>query len=226
MFLEDYSGIVAAIKEGKRHVPQHQQPESLAAGGAVKSYIRPANELLFEDFRWFGAVMNREVAEPWSIEELPNTDVRDWFADVPEVGRRYQVYYNACEMGTVQVRVGGYDYMDPERFAENRQALALIDLNYLRFVPYEDAHSLIYTIVLFVGSFENGDAARARAAAEATAMLSEHLWETVRKPDIDMSFMHRTEGPYELLRHTTDHWKTNGIDPFEKWGGDRMEAKG
>lgn len=129
---KDYIGIIAAIQEGERHVPQHQQPASLAAGGAVKSFITPAHELLFEDFRWFGAVMNQHVAEPWSIEELNGTDVRDWLADGPVVGRRYQVYYNACRMGTVQVTVD---------LLADRAGCALIDLNYLRFVTYEDAHS-------------------------------------------------------------------------------------
>lgn len=60
----DYSGIKAQIEEGKRHRPQHQQPTSLVAGGAIASWITPAHETLFEDFRWFGAVLNQHVAEP------------------------------------------------------------------------------------------------------------------------------------------------------------------
>lgn len=68
---KDYSGIIAQL-EGERHVPQHRQPESLAAGGAIKSWIRPEHETLFEDFQWFGAILNRHRADPWSIEELPS----------------------------------------------------------------------------------------------------------------------------------------------------------
>ena len=177
---------------------------------------------MFEDFRWFGAVLNRNIADPWAIEELPDTNVRDMAADGPEYGRRYQIYYNACEMGTLQVTLGGHEWiMQPEKFAENRQARALLDLDYLRFVPYGDAHSLVSAVIMHTGPFIDYATASARASALATAALTKHLWETVRVPDAAMDFEHQTEGSYELLRHTTDHWKKNGIDPFEKWGGDR-----
>lgn len=217
----NYSGIKKAIEEGERHKPVHQQPKSLVEGGAVKSFITAAHEVLFEDFTWFGAVLNQHVAEPWAVEELNDTDVHG--IDGPEVGRRYQLYYNACKMGTMQVTAGGHEWiLRPDTFAENRQARVEVELSYLRFVPYGDAHSLISSIVLFIGGFgDDGDGARAKASAVASAELTRHLWESVRNPDFDMDFEFRTEGPYELLRETIDHWKANGIDPFEKWAGDR-----
>jgi hypothetical protein len=210
-----------AIEEGERHKPQHKQPKSLIDGGAVQSFITAAHEVLFEDFSWFGAVLNRHVAEAWAIEELNDTNVRG--IEAPEVGRQYRVYYNACKMGKIQVTAGGHEWMfRPEAFAENRQAQVEIELNYLRFVPFYAAHSLISSIVLLVGPFgDDGEVTRSKAASVATAALTGHLWESVRNPDIDASFEFRTEGPYEHLRHTTDDWKANGIDPFEKWGGDR-----
>ncbi|RWG50502.1 MAG: hypothetical protein EOQ62_04315 [Mesorhizobium sp.] len=217
---KDYSGIKSAI-EGERHVPKHQQPKSISDSG-VKSRITAAHEMLFEDFRWFGTMLNRHVSDPWSIEELPDTEIRDISSEGPEYGRRYRVYYNSCEMGSVQVTVGGFDWiMQPEKFAANRQARVLIDLDYLRFVPYGDAHSLVSAIILHVGKFEDYETANARASAKATAALTEHLWEAVRVPEAVLDFEHRTDGTYELVRHTTDHWKEGGIDPFEKWGGDR-----
>ncbi|CAH2407930.1 hypothetical protein [Mesorhizobium escarrei] len=220
----NYDRIKNLIEEGKRHKPHHQQPKSLIEGGAVETFITAAHEVLFDDFRWFGAALNQHVAEPWAVEELNDTDVQG--IDGPEVGRRYQVYYNACRMGTVQVTIGGHTWIfRPETFADNREARVEVDLNYLRFVPYNDAHSLISTVALFVGKFgDDGDAARAEASAVATAALTRHLWESVRNPDIDMCFEFRTDGPYELLRGTSDHWKAEGIDPFETWGGDRSWA--
>ncbi|RWP37984.1 hypothetical protein [Mesorhizobium sp.] len=218
---KDYSGIKVAIQDGERHKPQHEPPKSLIDGGAVQSFITAAHEVLFEDFRWFGAVLNQHVAEAWAIEELNDTDVRG--IEGPEVGRRYQVYYNACKMGTMQVTVGGHEWIfRPETFAENRQAQVEIDLDYLRFVPFDAAESLISSIVLFIGPFrDDGEGARSKAASVAAAALTGHLWESVRSPDVDMSFEFGTEGPYELLRNTTDHWKANGIDPLLKWAGDR-----
>ena len=126
-------------------------------------------------------------------------------------------------MGTMQVTVGGHEWIfRPETFAVNPRAEVEVELNYLRFVPYTDAHSLISTVALLIGqSGDDSEAARSKAAGVATAALTGHLWESVRRAGIDMSFEFRTEGPYDLLRETVDHWKSGGIDPFEKWGGDR-----
>jgi hypothetical protein len=217
---KDYSRVKAEIEEGKRHKPKHEQPTSLIDGGAVSSFINAAHEVLFDDFRWFGALLNQHVAEAWAIEELNDTSVRG--LDGPEVGRRYRVYYNSCKMGTIQVTVGGHEWIfHPEKFAEHRQARVEVELRYLRFVPYEDAHSLLSTISLFTSPFGEGDEARSKAANLATAALAGHIWESVRNPDVDMTFEFGAEGPYELLRESTDHWKANGIDPLEKWEGDR-----
>lgn len=219
---QDYSGIKAAIR-GERHAPLHQQPKSLIEGGALASFITAAHETLFEDFRWFGAMLNQHVAEPWAIEELNDTSIDG--TDGPEIGRQYQVYYNACKMGTMQVTVGGHGWIfRPETFPDNRLAYVEIELSYLRFVPYNDIHSLLSQIILFIGRFEDGEAARARASEGSTAALTGHLWESVRNPEIDMSFEFTTEGPYDLLRKTVDHWKSGGIDPFREWGGDRSWA--
>lgn len=221
---KDYDAIKKDIEEGERHVPQHKQPTELAKGG-VKSYVHKADEILFEDFRWFGTMLNREIAEPWAIEEMEDTSLRELGSEAPEYGRRYQVYYNSRKMGTVQVRAGGFDVLDEKRFSANRRATALIDLYNLRFVPYEHAISLVRAIIFFIGPFRDRDTAWDRATAEATAALAGYAWETIRVPELVQDFDHRTEGPYELVRHTTEHWKKNDIDPFEKWGGDRPRAR-
>ncbi|RUW49791.1 hypothetical protein EOA32_21405 [Mesorhizobium sp. M1A.F.Ca.ET.072.01.1.1] len=218
---KDFSAIRLAILEGERHKPKHDQPKSLIEGGAVRSFITAAHEVLFDDFRWFGAVLNQHLSEGWAIEEINDTDVRSF--DGPEVGRRYRVFYNACQMGTIQVTVGGSDWIfHPEEFADNRKARVGLELDYLRFVPFGAAHSLVTTLALYVGQFSHdSEGARERASTIANSALAGHLWESVRTPDIDTTFEFRSEGPYELLRHIVAHWKSSGIDPFEKWDGDR-----
>ncbi|MBX3579777.1 MAG: hypothetical protein KF723_21445 [Rhizobiaceae bacterium] len=221
---KDYAGIIAAIEEGDRHKPLHKQPKSLIEGGAVPSFITVAHQVLFDDFRWFGAAMNQNVAEAWSIEELNDTDVRG--VESPEVGRRYQVYYNACKMGTMQVTVAGFGaVMRPEEFEKDRQARVELEISYLRFVPFGDALSLVREIAILMGSLADAqDTSSGRpsnALALSNAALTEHLWESVRNADIDPSFEFRAEGPYEVLRELVTHWKSNGIDPYERWAGDR-----
>ncbi|AYM66216.1 hypothetical protein G6L68_25350 [Agrobacterium fabrum] len=216
---KDYSGIIAQL-EGERHVPRHQQPESLVAGGAIKSWIRPEHETLFEDFRYFGAVLNRHLADSWSVEELPRTDARGF--DSPEIGRMYEVWYNACKVGRFQVTLGSGMLLRRDKSEDKRSACLELDLNYVRWVPYNDARNLLYEFVMMVGSFDmdNAEASRARAMTIAAEALGGHLWEVVRNPDLDPMFDFRIEGSYDLLRDQTDHWKAHGFDPMAN-GGDR-----
>ncbi len=219
---KDYSGIIAQL-EGERHVPRHQQPKSLAAGGAIKSWIRPEHETLFEDFRYFGAVLNRHLPDPWSIEELPTTDARGY--EGPEIGRMYEVWYNACKVGRFQVTLGSGMLLRRDKSEDKRSACLELDLNYLRWIPYHDARGLLYELVMMVGSFDqdNPEASRARAMTIAAEALGGHLWEAVRNPDLDPMFDFRVDGTYDLLRDQVDHWKKHDFDPMAN-GGDRENA--
>lgn len=215
---KDYGGIIKQL-EGERHAVSHQQPASLRDGRSSDWNITPAHEILFDDFRWFAAVLNRQVSDPWAVEELNDTKVRDY--EGFDAGRRYAIWHNACEVGTLQVTVGGHGALQPEKFADNRIARVELELNHLRFVRYRDARSLVSQVALLIGRFEDGDVTRAKAAAAAADALGGYLWEAVRLPDHGLSFEYTVEGPYELLRDQVDHWKSNNVDPMEKWGGDR-----
>lgn len=216
---KDYSGIIAQL-EGERHVPRHQQPKSLAAGGAIASWIRPEHQTLFEDFRWFGALLNRHLPDPWAIEELPRTDARGY--DSPDIGRMYRVFYNACEVGRFQVTLGAGMLLSQDKSPDKRSACLELELNYLRFIRYSDARGLLYELALMVGDFDrdNGDACRAKAQALAAEALGGYLWEAVRNPDLDPMFDFRVEGSYYLLRDQNEHWIKHGHNPMAN-GGDR-----
>jgi hypothetical protein len=221
---KDYDAIKKEIEEGERHVPQHKQPKALAENG-VKSYVNKADEIVFEDFKWFGSMLNREIADAWAVEEMEDTEQRELGAEAPEYGRRYQIYYNSRKMGTLQVRAGGFDVLNEQRFSANRRVVALIDLSDLRFVEWDDALSLVRTVVFCLGPFKDRQSAWERATAEATTVLTGHAWDATRVPNHVLDFHHRTDGPYDLVRQTTEHWKKHEIDPFEKWGGDRPRAR-
>jgi hypothetical protein len=216
---KDFSGIIKQL-EGERHVPRHRQPESLAAGGAIASWIRPEHETLFDDFKWFGALLNNHLPDPWAIEELPKTDARGY--EGPEIGRMYEVWYNACKVGRFQVTVGSGVLLRRDKSADKRGARLELELNYLRFIPYQDARGLLYELALMVGDFDmdNADASRAKAHALAADALGGHLWETVRNPDFDPIFDFKVDGSYALLRDQNERWKASGFDPMTN-GGDR-----
>lgn len=215
----DYSGVLALL-EGPRHVPQHRQPESLAGGGAISSWIRPEHEVLFHDFRWFAALLNKHLADPWAIEELPSTDARGY--DAPDIGRTYAVWYNACEVGSFQVTLGAGMLLSRQKSTGERSARVELNLHYLRFIPYVHARGLLYELALMVGTFDRArdDECRSKAQIRAADALSGHLWEAVRRSDQAPHFEFVVEGSYDLLRDQNDHWVKHGYDPMAD-GGDR-----
>jgi len=222
---QQWSKVVKLMREGERHRPRHDRPNSLR-NGEYDSLIMESHEVIFDHFNWFGPALNQQVSEPWAVEEVADTLVRDIRSDSPEFGRRYRVWYNAAEMGTVQITVSGMDsFFHPEKYRENPEAEAIVDLSWMRFVPYLDAQSFVSGLALLMGDWVDYDTSHAAAEAAATAALAEYLWETMRSEDEYVpDFDWRVKGPFKVLRLTTDHWAEGGIDPFVAWNGDRPSA--
>jgi len=220
--IKDYAAIIKGIKRGVRRKASHDRPASLAENG-FSSFITPAHEVLFADFDWFGATLNWYVRGPWCVEEMRDTLLRD--GDDPDLGRRYKVYFNNIELGKLEVGLGVQNFSldtSAERFRVNRSARIVMDINYLRFVPYTDAHVFLSAIEFLLGSVsdpasaESVQAARNDASSRATAALSGYLWEAFRTQDEYVpAFEHSTEGPYVMFRHTIEHWKAGGLNAFQ-----------
>ena len=166
--------------------------------------------------------MNHYTAEPWCIEEMSDTLIRDLGVDSPELGRRYRVHYNSATIGTLQVHPSGLGTDDPERFKRERQAWTIIDLNYLRFIPWNEAFGFVSAVRYLLGAFPDYETAWATARSAAAQALTGYLWEGMRVDDVAMNFYHTFDGPYEVVRQTTEHWASQpGFDPLKKWGGYR-----
>ena len=218
---KDHEGVLKEIEGGERRKPEHDRPLSLAETG-FKSFITPAHEVLFSDFDWFGPTLNWHVRGPWCVEEMRDTLLRD--GDSPDLGRRYKIYYHRLPMGTLEIGLGIESFSldtSAERFRSNRSARAALELNYLRFVPYQHAHNLLSQIEWLFGRVETPieaesvQSARIEAGSRATAALTAYLWEAFRNQDGFVPlFEHATEGPYVLFRNTVDHWKSGGLNAF------------
>lgn len=226
---DEDAGIIKEIQEGERRKPKHNRPKSVRDSG-LDSFVTPAHEVVFEDFDWFAAVLNYTVSDPWAVEETPRTEIRDIMTDGPYLGRTYKVYYNSLLMGDLQV-TRGIDLQNQHKFSgiiptmeealKHRYAEVIIELHYMRWVPYADALSLIVSLERLLGPSHDQKADGDRASVAAVAALTAYLWESASVEDVVMSFDHRIDGPYEGLRIYTEHWQKEGFDPFERWGGDR-----
>lgn len=222
---KQYADVIRQLEHGDRRPAQHVRPRTVRDNG-FESFASPSVEAVFDGFEYFGAVLNQQVVEPWTIEETGQTLVNDPDSDSPDLGRTYNVHYNGFRLGRLQVTAGfnlaGGLNESFEWHRQNRAARVLIDLEYLRFIPHHHALSLVSTVELFVGQFADNDSARRLATAKATTALSGYIWEVQRAEDYVPAFDHRTEGPYDLLQLTTERWKESGVDPFERWNGDRL----
>ena len=164
-----------------------------------------------------------EVKGGWAIEEMSDTVFR--YSEGTEQGRKYKVYYHSIEMGVLGITLGGLfaGWDTAEDFRKNRMAQADLELEYMRFVPYEDAHELIFNRAparsirsirrrrssardwaRFFSSYSQiafdiepyTAAAHARAHNAATAALTSYLWEAFRhSEDFVPNFEYRTGGP-------------------------------
>ena len=101
----EYAKIIERLEEGQRRVPQHVRPQSLADAG-FPSFINNRVQAVFEGFEFFGALMNRQVTDPWTIEETGEPLITDYLSDGPELGRKYAVYFNGVPVGRLQVGGG------------------------------------------------------------------------------------------------------------------------
>ncbi|MHA6731579.1 hypothetical protein [Devosia sp. A369] len=221
---KEYKRLIEQLEGGERLPPEHDRPVSVTDNG-FESFATAGVRAVFEGFEYFGTMMNREVADPWTIEETADTLVKDIVSDGPELGRTYRIFYNGVPMGKLQVTEGSNNNGfsdDVDWHRENRAARAILDLNNVRFVPYHDALSIVSSVEVLVGPFEHYELSRDHARMKASAALTGYLWEVMRAGDHFVpSFSHRVNGPYDLLKITSDHWKEGGIDPFLKWNGDR-----
>lgn len=221
--VKEYAALIEQLEYGERRAAQHVRPQAL--DDRFKSFVTGGAQAIFEGFDYFAAILNRHIADPWTIEETDDTHVKDILSDSPSLGRTYRIFYNGVKTGRLQVTdgtsVGGLGE-GIGWYREHGSAYAILELDNLRFISYRDALSIVSAVELFVGPFENNDIAQPRARSNAAEALSGHLWEIMRAGDEYIpQFDHRVTGPYELLKHTTDHWKEGNIDPFERWNGDR-----
>lgn len=135
---------------------------------------------MFEGFEFFGALMNRQVRDPWTIEETGEPLIADHLSDGPELGRKYAVYFNGFPVGRLQVGEGLHEdggFSETiEWHRDNRAGRVLVRLDYLRFIPFDDALSFVSTVELLVGSFQDRHTAYLLAKLNASAALAGYLW--------------------------------------------------
>jgi hypothetical protein len=183
---DDHQRVIREIEDGAPIEPKHNPPTSIEQEG-FETFISDADRMMFRDFEAFGTAINKRLRwGGWRLQERHTPLAMDH--EGPRFGRSYTIYYNALELGRLEVVVDllkGYS-------AEAPHVLADVDLDYLQFFSYETARSFLQTLAHELCADTQPSLDRLTATVESA--LSEFLWETVRLPDVLLPFHQRLEG--------------------------------
>lgn len=214
---DQYEKVISEIQDGKRRDPKHEIAGGLRGKWDRSSAADPVDQYAFDELAWFGAALDHGTGDAWSLEETADTMRRAWYLDSPSYGRRWIIYYNALKLGWIEVSATPLKVLGTvDEFRADPMAQLDISLGFMRFVPHDVAFGLLYQASFLMQSVADGyDAARERARSAAESAMVRHIWEVMRAgdqyvPDFDFS----AEGPYDVFREMTAHWKQSGFDPL------------
>jgi len=141
------------------------------------------DRLLFADFKDFADVVNWWLADShtesrFRLQDLPDGDISLNVdpSDGPISGRCFEIYYNQTKLGRLEIHPR-YEYS-----AESPQVFTDIEIDWARFVGYEELTGFLGTIALHVASEADEGTAAGRTIDCA---LTKTLWENYRISQYD-----------------------------------------
>src|SRR6185312_10448900 len=140
---------IAALLHGKPITPKHQPPRII--GERFSSLVTEEDQLFFGHFVDFATVVNwwladKQVNSDWRLQELHDTELKLSFSDTPDFGRRYAVFHNQIQLGTLELSAG-FDYS-----VENPNVCANVELEYVRLLTFGNVQSFLTSIALHVSN--------------------------------------------------------------------------
>ena len=201
----DASVIRKEIEDGEGRL---RQLPTIALDAARRATLSPEEIEFFDLFSWFAVALESSISESWTVDPVYVQYVRH--PAMPIFGRRFIVFYNKIEMGTLDVSPTADVFNAREHGVD-----AVLRLRHLNFVPFEDAYNLVANIELYCGPFETRESSWARAGGAATAALTGYLWDVVRADTTETTtlFEHHCSGPYTGFRESVAHWTKNNVTP-------------
>ena len=133
--------------------------------------------------------------------------------DGPEEGRTFHLSFGELIVGKVGVARNIFE--DPDDWATLK--VQMNDL--IEFLPGNIIHSFLVGLVEHTLDFQEGDFHKKRddprASAIASKAMIEALWEKTNQNDYQLNM--EVSGPWKHFKSYVEHWKKNGIDPWDKW---------
>jgi hypothetical protein len=136
---------IEALLRSKPIVPKHEAPEDL-----VGSMVFDDDRQFFADFREFGEIVNRSLVHndsykrSWRLQELPDTQLRHHYSDMPSYGRRFSIFHNQVSVGALEISAG------PNYSPHTPKVQVDINLRWVRVLGFQNVcgflNSLVHTV--------------------------------------------------------------------------------
>lgn len=159
--------------------PQHQSPLRLAD---IEWMVTDEDRHFFEDFKEFARVVNlwlADSASPWRLQELADTELTLGVSDSPEYGRRYEIFYNQVDVGTIEV--SSYFYS-----AEEPNVRTRIYLEHTEFLRFDKVTEFLKNIAIHVTDKRTNE--YSQACHDITEAVTRVLWEALRDSEHDLDY--------------------------------------
>lgn len=179
-----------AVLAGVPITPINRSPASLDEHG-VQSMIFPEDRVFYADFRPFADIVNSHYAASemkWRLQENQRVLLSGY--DGPVHGRSYDVFYNAFELGMLEIRASAVSLT--ERYnREQPHVSASIVMRSCRPIDFAEVNEFLCSVADYVSYPGTGLMGEGRDAVRDA--LLRYLWNSGRaggpEPDLEVRFM-------------------------------------
>lgn len=207
------SFLVKLLESGPIEV-QHKSPTSLTPDGKECWGADKDDFQCFNDFWYFADWVNKlysGTSGPIRLQELNDTLISGRMSsDSPAYGRRYEIYYNQCNVGILQIMADLMDYpQDRSVYIEAR-----FDECSPRLLPFSDLFDFLRDVARLVTSrkkeafYGAGENEYTYAIEAVRHAMLELVWETSDDftPSLEIYFTGRPDNYFRYLEmHKKQH---------------------
>jgi hypothetical protein len=143
--------VLKALFEAEPITVKHDTPRSLTPDGKEHFGAGKHDFECFQSFWYFADSINKlysDLSGPFRLQELGDTAITGSLREGPAYGRRYDIYYNQCKIGRLQICAGLDRHFDPQ----NKSVEAEIVLDPPTMLPYSDVYGFLQHVASLVTS--------------------------------------------------------------------------
>lgn len=203
------SRVMRELFDGEPIAVRHDTPQSLTPDGETCFGADEIDFKCFSEFWYFSEYINKiyaDLSEPFRLQELGDTTITGSSADSgPAYGRRYDIYYNQCKVGLVEITA--------DMLSTDGSVWVEVNFNRIppRILPFSDVYGFLATVASLVTSTKKEAVSVGKmseyenAVSDIKFFMLEAVWQIGDDPDdlgpdLSVSFSGRPDRYYELLR--------------------------